>query len=390
MEKAHKDKLFNKDFIILFMANVATMIGFQMINPNMAAYATSLGARESLLGTVTALFAFAALAARPFSGKAADRMDNKIVIIISLLGIAVSLLAYNFAHSMALLLAARFLHGLFFGLNSTIVMTMASRVLPESRLGSGMGIFGIGQVLSFSVGPYIGIFIADNLGYNWLFISAAMFALIATVLVLFVSRIEVTRKDAANGKEPFWNTFFAAEAIGPCIVSLLTSTTWGVVNTFLVLHAKDRGIEDIGVFFMVNAVFLFLCRPVLARFIDKVKMKLILYPCIICLVGSMVVIGFANNLALFLVGAALLGIGNGGSQPVLQAMCLKSVGYERRGAASGTFYIGMDLGNTIGPIMAGLASGWFGYSGAFFSLIIPIVLSLVVTFFIDRKQEVKV
>jgi len=385
--KTRRDKLWNKNFTILFIANVASMIGFQMINPNMAAYASSLGAAESALGAVTAMFSTAALVARPFSGKTADRMDNRKMIFISLLAITISLFAYNFADSMPLLLAARFAHGVLFGLNSTIVMTMASRVLPEERLGSGIGVFGIGQILSFSVGPYIGIYIADNMGYDWLFTIAATFSLIAAVLALFLSSIKTAVPGEVKAKEPFWKTFFAPEAAGPCMIAFLTSTTYGAVNTFLVLHAKGRGVEDIGLFFVINAIVLVSCRPVLSRIIDRVSMKLILYPSIICLIGSMIFVGFANSLAMFLTGAVLLGIGNGGAQPVMQAMCLKSVGFERRGAASGTYYIGLDLGNTFGPIVTGIVSSRFGYGNAFLSMIIPLAMSLVVTFMTGKKQE---
>lgn len=385
MSKAVKGKLWNKNFTILFIANIVAMIGFQMINPNMAAYATSLGAKESTLGTITDVFALAALVARPFSGKAADRLDNKTMIFVSLLCITASQIVYVVANNMSILLPVRFLHGLFFGLNSTLVMTMASRALPEDRMGSGMGIFSLGQVISFSLGPYIGIYIAKNLGYNRLFIFAAVFSSIAAVLILFTTKIRIVENGETNGKEPFWKTFFAPEAIGPCTIALLTSTTFGAINTFLVLHADDRGVADIGMFFMVNAVTTFLCRPLVSRYIDRVSMKWILYPSIICLIGSMATIGLANSLVLFLLGAVLFGIGNAGGQPAMQAMSLKSVGVDRRGAASGTYYIGLDLGNTVGPIMASLVSGQFGYGNAFLSMMIPLALSLVVTFFIDRK-----
>jgi MFS family permease len=101
----------------------------------------------------------------------------------------------------------------------------------------------------------------------------------------------------------------------------------------------------------------------------------------------MVLISVAHSLTVFLLAAVLFGIGNGGSQPALQTLCLKCVGFERRGASSGTYYMGMDIGNTVGPVLAGLLAASFGYGGAFMFMIVPIVLGMGVMFLTDRMQK---
>jgi len=382
-----KATIWSKNFIILFLINIVAMTGFQMLNPNMAEYVSSLGADTGILGAVTAVLSFAALVARPFSGKAADRLDNKKLIILSIAGTALTLLSYSLAPTVSLILVVRFIHGVFFGLNSTLAMTMASRSLPEERMGAGMGVFGLGTVLASTVGPTLGIYIAELLGFKWLFYFAAICAAIANVFAFFLNKQPKTEYKSTGGKGAFLKTFFAPEALSPSTIGLLNASAYGSINTFLLLHAKQRGIADIGLYFTVNALTLLVCRPIIAKFIDKVPMKYIIYPCSFCMIGSMILISVAQSLPVFLLAAVLFGLGNGGSQPALQTLCLKCVGNERRGAASGTYYMGLDVGNTIGPMMCGMIAGSFGYGSAFLAMIIPILLGMGVMFITDRKQK---
>lgn len=382
-----KATIWSRNFFILFMINVAAMTGFQMLNPNMAEYVSSLGADTGILGAVTAVLSIAALASRPFSGKAADRLDNKKLIIVSIAGTTLTLFSYSLAPTVALILVVRFIHGVFFGLNSTLAMTMASRALPEERMGAGMGVFSLGIVLASTIGPTLGIYIAELLGFKWLFYIAAIFAATANVLAFFLSKQPKPEHKSTGGKGAFLKTFFAPEALSPSTIGLLNASAFGAVNTFLLLHAKQRGIADIGLYFTVNAITVLVCRPIISKYIDKVPMKYIIYPSSLCMIGSMILTSVANSLPVFLLAAVLFGISNGGWQPALQTLCLKCVENERRGAASGTYYMGLDLGNTIGPLMCGIIADSFGYGYAFLAMVIPIALGMGVMFLTDRRQK---
>jgi MFS family permease len=382
-----KRKIWTKDFLIVFLTNVFSMTGFQMLNPIMAEYASVLGAGTGILGSVTAVFSLAALAARPFSGKAADRLDNKKAIIASQAGIALSLFLYSLTRTVATMLAVRFIHGVFFGLSSTLAMALASRTLPEERMGSGMSVFGLGTVLASTAAPTIGIYIVEYLDFEWLFYIASMSGAMSTVLAFFLSGGQKYRAEGGGPKAAFWKTFFAPEALSPATLAFLQSAAYGSVNTFLLLHAKELGVGDIGLYFTVSAITLVVSRPFFARYLDRVPVKFIIYPGSVLMMVSMVLIGISRSLPGFIIAAVLFGIGNGGASPAIQALCLKSVEYERRGAASGTFYMGLDVGNTFGPMACGMLADAFGYGVAFMSLSVPIILSMLVLFISERYKK---
>jgi MFS family permease len=61
---------------------------------------------------------------------------------------------------------------------------------------------------------------------------------------------------------------------------------------------------------------------------------------------------------------------------MVQAMSMRVVPRDRRGVASNTLYIGMDLGFFLGPVFGGwavLRAG--GYGPVFFLAVIPAVLA---------------
>jgi MFS family permease len=64
---------------------------------------------------------------------------------------------------------------------------------------------------------------------------------------------------------------------------------------------------------------------------------------------------------------------------------MKSVPKERRGAASSTNYIGNDLGNLTGPVLAGTIIDHVGYAPMWRLMTIPLFIAIAVVL-ICRKR----
>ena len=60
---------------------------------------------------------------------------------------------------------------------------------------------------------------------------------------------------------------------------------------------------------------------------------------------------------LILVCGALMAVGQGIAWPALQTISLQSVEKEKSGAASGTYSLGADIGQMLGPVFAGFMLG---------------------------------
>ena len=76
-----------------------------------------------------------------------------------------------------------------------------------------------------------------------------------------------------------------------------------------------------------------------------------------------------------------MGFGFGACQPAIQALTMKCVSEDKRGAGSSTNYIGMDLGSLFGASVAGFVAQYFGYVSMWRLMTILFALALLLILF---------
>ena len=81
---------------------------------------------------------------------------------------------------------------------------------------------------------------------------------------------------------------------------------------------------------------------------------------------------------MIIVGAVCAAIGMSAAGPAVQVMVMQSVPAIRRGVASNTNFLGMDLGSFLGPSIAGFILARFDYSVMFRFAAVPILIAMVV------------
>ena len=180
---------------------------------------------------------------------------------------------------------------------------------------------------------------------------------------------------------------FAKEAILPAGLLVFFATAYMSVNSFLILYAESKGIENIGLFFTVNAITLVFSRPILAKIGIWIGQHKVLIASIFSFILSLFLISIAPNLFVLLIASILFALGYGAELPIIQTLCLKSVDKSKSGAASATCYYGTDLGYLIGPLTAGKFVELWGYSTMYRVMILFLVASLIVIFIYFKKLK---
>ena len=373
-------KIWSKDFILLFIINNVLFFCFQMLTPNIPGYTAELGAAGGVIGLVTSSFAAAAFLVRPFAGSASDRFNKNLIQRVSLGALTLTLFSYALARNLPMLLVIRFLHGFLFGINQTATSTILSHVLPHYKMAAGFSIFSTGTIISMGIAPAAGLWIVESQGYPRLFFTSGVISLIAFAFTFFIKG----QHTGYSGEPSIISAgadYFAKEAAAPAAITLLNTFAFAAVSTFLILHGEARDIPNVGFFYTVFAVTLLVVRLIAGSVVDQLPSKLILYPCSILICAAMIFLWGANSMSHLIAAAITYGISSGFTQPVLQAMAIRSVSLDRRGVASGTYYMGMDLGNSIGPIVAGMVASSYGYGAAFLSMILPVCLGMLIMIF---------
>lgn len=376
MKNDVREKLWTPAFILLIFLGTLTSIGFNMVAPTLAKYAVSLGASLTAAGVLTGLFAITALVARPFSGVIADRMNKKKLLIAATIMIGLAAAGYSISLSMPMLIAFRILHGIAFAISSTTNVTLLASVLPRSRLGEGIGYYGVGHILATAFGPGLGLAVGDQFGFQMAYLVSALLSMTAAVLM---TRIRYCDNLAARSKGRIvFSDLISVKVLPLALIGGIFSLLNGVISSFIVLMSDERGIGGIGAMFTVNAVVLFLIRPFAGRLSDRKGISFILYPALILSAVSAAMLGAAASLWMILAAAVLRSAAQGAAQPSLQTACLRSLPPEKSGVATSTFYVGADIGQGIGPILGGAISAAWGYSTMFYCCAALFVIGLIV------------
>lgn len=364
-----------RNFILIFMINLLISISFQMLNPTLPKYVVALGLTTGAAGVVSTAFVVTSLIIRPFSGRWSGQYNLKTLMYVGLACLMVAMLGYLLANNMPLLIVCRLIHGLGWGISTTTAATIAAQSLPEKRLGSGIGVFGLASCISNAVAPNIGLALSAEGKYFPMFMVALAIPAIGLILCTGLCLPVVEKKK--QSKRLHVNDFVSVRCLIPVGMVLMLSISVAAVSNFLALYADELQVAGIGVFFTVYAVSLFIFKPLSGRLADKLGFGTVIYGCAALMVIAFMFIGLAKTLWEFLMAAVLYGAGYGGLQPTLQAWSFRRETPERRGVASSTFFIGLDAGTGIGASIAGVAAQLFGYQAMYLLMIVPIVLSAV-------------
>ncbi|MTI80537.1 MAG: MFS transporter [Firmicutes bacterium] len=375
--------LWTRDFILIILANFAIFLGFQMLLPTMPVYVKQLGGQESVVGLVIGIFTVSAVIVRPFVGQMVGTYGRKALLVGGIIIFVISTLAYNWAPTVFILLALRFLHGIGWGANTTAAGTLAADVVPKPRLGEGMGFFGMAPTISMAVAPAVGLFLINTYGFPTLFFTSAALAVLSLIFSLAIKTN--LKSEEPQPKARSFNTMFEPRSYRPAVVIFLTTTTYGAIVSFIALFAGQMGIENIGIFFSVYAVVLTLTRPITGMLLDRKGYDIVMIPGLVLVVAGMAILSQAEGLPMFLLVAVVYALGFGAVHPSMQAMTVQDVPPHRRGAANGTFFSAFDLGIGLGSVAWGAVAQFTGYGTMYLFSTIPAVLAFIF-YIVSRKK----
>ena len=164
--QTQKEKLWTGSYLLLIAMGTMTSTCFYMVNPTITKYAVGLGASVAAAGVISGLFSITALVARPFSGLVADRVNRKRLLIFSTCVMGLAALGYSVSRTVPLLIAFRILHGVAFAFSGTVNVTMIASLVPRSRLGEGVGYYGLVNIFATAIGPSLGLSLGDAFGFG--------------------------------------------------------------------------------------------------------------------------------------------------------------------------------------------------------------------------------
>ena len=348
---------------MLIAINFGSGVAGYMTVPLVAKYVMTFGADITTASAVSGILSLVAMFMCPVAGVLSDRINKKKLLIITEAAYAVCLGLHAFARSLIALLLLRAVTGIFFSLSNVLTIAYASSYMPKSRMGEGLGYFGLVVPLVQAAGPSIGLGLRDSIGYGAVFTGAAIAALAAMICVAV---LPYNAPEPSGQKKTLkFNDIFAVRFIWLMLLTALFSSANGLISTYLDILASERSITNISIFFTVFSVVLIIFKPLTGKLLDSRGMYLVIIPAVVFAALGMFFVGIASSLWVMLIAAVCKALGQGAGTPTIQAHAVKMLDKSHSGVAVSTIQIGQSLGNSIAPVLGSFLVKPFGYTTMF-------------------------
>jgi MFS family permease len=387
----NKPKLWTRNFINTSLSSFFLFTTFYCLLVTLPVYALNFfHSKEYEAGLIVTVFILAAILIRPLAGIWIVRFGKRSVLICALLIFTVSTALYFFTGSMMSLLLLRFVHGIGFGIATTVSGTIVADIIPETRRGEGMGYYTMSMNLAMVIGPFIGLTAFGQWGINATIVLSILCTLCALICGLFITLPhEYVIPDSAPKSGAFrFGSLLERSAIRISLVGAFFALVYSAILSFVSVYAKEIGIAEVSsYFFVVYAIVLLLSRPFTGKWLDMYGPNIIVYPAIICFAAGMLLLSLAVTPFLFLFSAALIGLGWGTLFTVLQTIAIQTALPAKRGAATATFLSIFDLGIGIGSVVVGFAGSRIGFSSLYMVCSFLVLAGIVLYHHLYSKGE---
>jgi DHA1 family multidrug resistance protein-like MFS transporter len=350
-----------QNIILLFFTLVVVMMGFGMVIPIFPFYVEHFGASGSELGLLMASYATMQFFFAPLWGRLSDRFGRKPILLVGVLGNALTQLFFGLATALWMLFAARILAGILSSATLPTAMAYIGDSTSDEDRGGGMGVIGAAMGVGMVLGPGLGGWLAAGSLSTPFFLAAglSLLALILIYALLPESLPEGQRVEASAEHGSRWQELTGA-LFGPIgfLLVLAFLLSFGLTNFESIfglysLHRFDYGPQRVGVLLAVIGIVSAVVQGVLTGPLTRRWGEVVLIR--LSLLGSAV--GFVLMVLAYDLLTVLLTIGFFVSSNAMLRPAVSSLTSRRatvgQGVAMGLNNSFMSLGRIAGPIWAG-------------------------------------
>ena len=389
VETTDRKRLWTRDFLLICMVGLFTSIVMQLLNTTLSIFVVSLGGNNGFSGLLATGFAVCAGVMRLVSGRLSDVHGRRSMMVLGSAVFALAVLACALFPVLPLLLLFRAVQGIGFAAVSTSSAAAAADVTPPSRMGEGLGYFGLAQSLAMAVGPGLGLLFVAGGQYGRLYAMAAGLLVLCFAFTLFCTyerRRSKARHEPSDALPPepafddpryrgIWKVI-ERESLPAAAIQLVFCIGVSSLTAFAGLFAVSRGFEHAGLFFSFEAVAMFASRLFSGRLFDRRGPLSVIVPSLLLGMGAFALLALGSGEAAFLACGALMGMSLGMLGPALNALAVRKAPLHRRGAASATFFIATDIGIGLGSVLWGIVLDAAGFATMFLGAAIVLGVAL--------------
>jgi DHA1 family multidrug resistance protein-like MFS transporter len=383
-----------KNLYLILVTEFVVIMAFSFVNPFLPLFIQKLGGFNSKqaafwAGTALSGGGLAMFLSSPVWGIIADRWGRKPMVLRAMFGASAILALMGIVSNVYVFIALRCCQGLLAGTVAAASALVAADT-PRDKIPFAMGLIMLAVFSGNSLGPFLGGFLADKVGYEVTFFITSALLFSGGLVVLFFVKERFKRPVPGQGASlgSLWHLAtskkmlplllaICALNIGPQMISPITP---------LFIKGLDPGVAAAtasGIAFGLMGLVSAISSVVAGRLGKRISLKKIM---VFSCVGTGLLYlppMWATMVTQLLVFIALMGLLNGGLMMSANSLVSLSVSQTQQGIAYGLSTSAQALGGGLGPLIGGSLASLLGFkpiygiAGGLFILVAMLIIRLL-------------
>ena len=340
------------------------MIGYGIIIPILYSYSKKYGLSDFENGLLFAVFSVCQFFSTPIIGRLSDKYGRRPMLLVSIMGTAVSFFMMAFAPNALFLFLSRALDGLTAGNIPVAFAVISDSTKPEDR-ARAFGLIGSALNFGFVFGPAIAAF-TIGFGPALPFIIAGIITTIAAILLaLFLPETNKHMGEVKTGKlfdfKGMWRMLFDPSIGLVFLLSFVFFLAFACAiiygfQPYTINVLKINQTENAILFTIFGAVGLFAQNLVVHRVAKALGNKKAFSNSMLFIAISFVIMYFSQSLPVFVVAMIILALANSMAQTLIPTILSQIADEKSQGSIMGLNASYQSVGMIFGPLLGGLVA----------------------------------
>jgi len=359
--------------------------------PLLPLFARELGAGPSLIGFVMGASTLTGIVVKLPAGALSDIVGRRRLLLAGALVFATLPFTYLAASTLLVLILLRFAHGSATAIFGPVASATLSDIAPPGRRGTWLSTYSTAQGAGQALGPVLAGYLIAAGRFDLAFAAAG---LIGVGVPIIVAGWRGT-SEAPSSREP-WQEFKRGVAeVGRDRLVLITSGAQaaqfvlnGTLNAFLPLYGREvlgLSVTQLGWLFGLQTLTTLAVRPAIGFLSDRAGRRWVIVTGLVVCSGAVVLVSIATNLSEIITAIVAYAAGVATTTAATSAYITDVTRRARYGAAHGVFGTIYDVGDALGPIVAGFLVAAVGYT-RMFQVMAAVALTMAVAFAVASRM----
>ena len=413
-DQAARPSFWTRTFILLSVSQFLAYGHHAVLTPTLPLYLDHLGGSPFMVGLLLACFSATSVVIRPLVGTWVDSGGEIRVLSLSCIGLCLTVMIFVVPNVEGAFTANIVRGFCWAGINTSGYAFLAA-VVPTDRRGEASGYYsGIQSSASLFFPPAaLWIIGLPAGGYAAVFFVSSAAALLAAVLAQVCGRgvrraapppapetrgpgdrtpsERVGRAASPPNPKPvsggpirmrlrtFSRTYFDRGILFSALLLFCMNLPWSGLNSFIVLYARELGIESLGWYFVAIGLASVVGRPLLGRVSDRMGRAPAVAVAYVLEIAGIALVLLASDVFLMMIAGAFYFFGYALGVATTLALAMERGDPKRRGVTMATFSMAFPLGSGLGSALSGGVIALVGYRGMYMSLIGALAFGLLLS-----------